>query len=109
MARVVRAAGTEDPAAFRRSMSARRDRRLAADLAALRRYRHELLTVAVTGASGLVGTVLAALLTAGGHQVVRLVRRPADGPGERTWHPEAPAADLLAGGVRGRLLRAGPR
>jgi uncharacterized protein len=89
--------GTPAPEAFRRSMSAHRHRQLAADLAAHRRYRHDPLTVAVTGASGLVGTALTALLTTGGHQVVRLVRRPAETPGERTWQPEAPAADLLTG------------
>lgn len=85
------------PEAFSRSMAAYRDHRLAADLAAHRRYRHEPLTVAVTGASGLVGTALTALLTTGGHRVVRLVRRPAETPDERTWHPGAPAADLLTG------------
>jgi uncharacterized protein (TIGR01777 family) len=85
------------PEAFLRSMDAYRHHRLAADLAAHRRYRHEPLTVAVTGASGLVGTALTALLTTGGHQIVRLVRRAAETPGERTWQPEEPAADLLAG------------
>ncbi|MGW5746361.1 TIGR01777 family oxidoreductase [Amycolatopsis sp. NPDC003861] len=88
---------TPVPEAFLRSMFAYRHRQLAADLAAHRRYRHDPLTVAVTGASGLVGTALTALLTTGGHRVVRLVRRPAESPGERTWQPEAPAADLLAG------------
>ncbi|WP_410597367.1 TIGR01777 family oxidoreductase [Amycolatopsis sp. lyj-23] len=88
---------TPVPEAFLRSMFAYRHRRLAADLAAHRRYRHEPLTVAVTGASGLVGTVLTALLTTGGHRVVRLVRRAAETPDERTWQPEEPAADLLAG------------
>ncbi|ADJ49094.1 NAD-dependent nucleoside-diphosphate sugar epimerase [Amycolatopsis mediterranei S699] len=83
--------------AFQRSMAAYRHRQLAADLAAHRRYRHDPLTVAVTGSSGLVGTALTALLTIGGHHVVRLVRRPAETPGERMWRPEAPAADLLTG------------
>ncbi|MEV6827001.1 TIGR01777 family oxidoreductase [Amycolatopsis sp. NPDC051102] len=78
-------------------MSAYRRGRLAADLAAHRRYRHEPLTVAVTGASGLVGTAFTALLATGGHRVVRLVRRPAAAPGEREWRPAQPAADLLAG------------
>lgn len=88
---------TPVPAALLRSMFAYRHRQLAADLAAQRRYWHEPLTVAVTGASGLVGTALTALLTTGGHRVVRLVRRPARTPDERTWQPEDPAADLLAG------------
>ena len=38
------------------------------------------LRVAVTGAGGLVGRTLCALLTTGGHQVVRLQRRAARGP-----------------------------
>ena len=49
----------------------------------------------MTGASGLVGSALRAMLTSGGHRVVSLVRRPAQGPDERYWDPEAPAADLL--------------
>ncbi|MEU0793511.1 TIGR01777 family oxidoreductase [Amycolatopsis sp. NPDC005961] len=88
---------TPVPAAVLRSMFAYRHRQLAADLAAQRRYWHEPLTVAVTGAGGLVGTALTALLTTGGHRVVRLVRRTARTPDERTWRPEEPAADLLAG------------
>ncbi|MDX3195812.1 TIGR01777 family oxidoreductase [Streptomyces sp. MN03-5084-2B] len=90
-------AGLAAPEAFLHSMSAHRRRQRAADLAALLRYRHDPLTVAVTGASGLVGTALTALLATGGHRVVRLVRRPAEAPGERTWHPGEPAAGLLAG------------
>ncbi|WP_370961602.1 TIGR01777 family oxidoreductase [Amycolatopsis sp. cg9] len=88
---------TPVPAAALRSMFAYRYRQLAADLAAQRRYWHEPLTVAVTGASGLVGTALTALLTTGGHRVIRLVRRSARTPDERTWRPEEPDADLLAG------------
>lgn len=88
---------TAVPAAVLRSMFAYRHRQLAADLAAQRRYWHEPLTVAVTGASGLVGSALTALLTTGGHRVVRLVRRAPRTPDERTWRPEEPAADLLAG------------
>nr|WP_225956657.1 TIGR01777 family oxidoreductase [Amycolatopsis lexingtonensis] len=88
---------TPVPAAALRSMFAYRYRQLAADLAAQRRYWHEPLTIAVTGASGLVGTALTALLTTGGHRVIRLVRRAARTPDERTWRPEEPAEDLLAG------------
>ncbi len=43
-------------------------------------------TVAITGASGLVGTALSALLTTGGHRVVPVVRRPARA-GEISWNP----------------------
>lgn len=55
------------------------------------------LTVAITGASGTVGSALAALLTTGGHRVVPLVRRPPRRPEERSWDPDDPATDLLAG------------
>lgn len=53
------------------------------------------LTIAVTGASGLVGTALCAFLSTGGHQVIRLVRREPVNSGERRWDPEHPAADLF--------------
>lgn len=54
-------------------------------------------TIAVTGASGTVGTALCALLSTSGHRVVRLSRTPGGGPGSRTWDPSAPAGDLLDG------------
>lgn len=50
--------------------------------------------IAVTGASGLVGSTLVPLLSAGGHRVTRLVRRAA-GDGEATWDP-AGGVDLSA-------------
>jgi uncharacterized protein (TIGR01777 family) len=43
--------------------------------------------VAVTGASGLIGSALVRWLEADGHRVTRLVRRAA-GPGEISWDPE---------------------
>ena len=91
---------TPVPAAALRQMFAYRHRQLAADLTTLRwarLYRNEPLTVAVTGSSGLVGTALTALLSTGGHRVIKLVRRPAAGAGERQWQPGQPAPDLLAG------------
>jgi uncharacterized protein (TIGR01777 family) len=45
------------------------------------------LHVAVTGASGLIGSALIRRLEADGHRVTRLVRRAA-GPGEIHWDPE---------------------
>jgi len=78
-------------------MFAYRHRQLADDLTALRTYRHDALTVAVTGASGTVGQSLVPLLTTAGHRVVRLVRRTTRTPDERTWSPDAPAPDLLDG------------
>ena len=73
---------TPVPAAALRQMFAYRHRQLAADLAAhrwARIHRSEPMTVAVTGASGLVGTALSALLSTGGHRVIKLVRHPAQG------------------------------
>lgn len=55
------------------------------------------LTVAVSGASGTIGRALVPALTGAGHRVVRLVRRPSSGAGERTWDPAAPAPGLLNG------------
>ena len=46
------------------------------------------MKVAVSGASGLIGTALVAELGRQGHEVTRLVRREA-GPGEASWNPAA--------------------
>lgn len=54
-------------------------------------------TIAVTGASGLVGSALCAFLTTGGHRVVRLVRREPRGADERRWDPRHPSPTLLEG------------
>lgn len=79
-----------------RPMLVYRHRQLADDLAAHAAASAAPMTVAVTGASGLIGSQLTAFLTTGGHRVVRLVRRE-PGPGERRWEPDAPAPDLLDG------------
>lgn len=47
------------------------------------------MRVLVTGASGLIGRELEAELGRRGHEVTRLVRRPAAGAGEATWDPAA--------------------
>ena len=60
------------------------------------------LAVAVTGASGLVGSALTAFLTTGGHRVIRLVRRPARGEDERQWNPDAARAGPVGRGRRRR-------
>jgi uncharacterized protein (TIGR01777 family) len=51
------------------------------------------LRVAVTGASGLIGSALVGRLAAEGHRVAPLVRRPA-GKGEIRWNPEAGRLDV---------------
>jgi uncharacterized protein (TIGR01777 family) len=61
------------------------------------------LTVAMTGASGLVGSALAAFLSTGGHRVARFVRsreeaaqpRPWDAPA-LYWNPDTDEIDLPA-------------
>ena len=45
------------------------------------------MRVVVAGSSGLIGTALVASLRRAGHDVDRLVRRPAAGPDEITWNP----------------------
>jgi uncharacterized protein (TIGR01777 family) len=57
------------------------------------------MRIAVTGASGLIGSALTRSLTAEGHEVVRLVRRAPSGPDEVRWDPEAGTVDTagLAG------------
>ena len=97
---VVDVVSTPVPARVLRPMFAYRHRQLAADLAVHARAREvcpEPLTVALTGASGLIGSSLAALLTTGGHRVIRLVRRAPQRADEREWRPDAPDPELLAG------------
>ncbi|MCT1463514.1 MULTISPECIES: TIGR01777 family oxidoreductase [Corynebacterium] len=55
------------------------------------------LTVAMTGASGLVGTALAAQLGTAGHTVIALSRSRGEGAGTRHWDVDKPAANLLSG------------
>jgi uncharacterized protein (TIGR01777 family) len=54
------------------------------------------LKVAVTGASGLVGSALGPFLTTGGHEVVRLVRRSPRGESEIRWDPARGEVDGAA-------------
>lgn len=51
------------------------------------------MRVVVAGSSGLIGTSLVARLRAGGHEVLRLVRRPPAAPDERGWDPPAGRID----------------
>ncbi|MEV0674695.1 TIGR01777 family oxidoreductase [Mycobacterium sp. NPDC050441] len=91
---------TPIPGQFLRSMFAYRHRQLADDLASHQRARaHGVkpLIVAVTGASGLVGSALTAFLSTGGHRVIRLVRHATAKPDERQWNPYDPHPELLVG------------
>jgi uncharacterized protein len=74
-----------------------RHQQLADDLGAHQRMGGRLLTVAVTGSSGLIGTALCAYLSTGGHRVIRLVRRSPRHPEERVWDPERPNPAALEG------------
>jgi uncharacterized protein len=57
--------------------------------------------IAVSAASGLIGTALVRELAGGGADVVRLVRRPARSSAEIRWQPEAPSGGLDAGALAG--------
>ncbi|MFQ6396456.1 TIGR01777 family oxidoreductase [Nocardia sp. KC 131] len=98
--RIVDRVATPVPAFALRSMFEYRYRQIADDLAAHGRAARAGFgssTVAVTGASGLVGSALAAFLTTGGHTVIRLVRHAPSNANERRWDPADPAADLFDG------------
>lgn len=68
---------------------------LGADLDLHARAGLSPLHIAVTGASGLVGSALVPFLTTGGHRVTRLVRR-SPGTGEAQWQPDAGRIDAAA-------------
>ncbi|ROR82174.1 hypothetical protein SAMN06295974_3067 [Plantibacter flavus] len=51
------------------------------------------MRIVIGGASGLIGTALGRSLETEGHEVVRLVRRPARGAGEAEWDPLAGVLD----------------
>lgn len=46
-----------------------------------------MITIAITGASGLIGGALSRALAARGDRVIALVRRAPRGPSERSWDP----------------------
>lgn len=54
------------------------------------------MRIAVTGASGLIGSALVPHLTRRGHDVVRFVRRVPSAPDEATWDPQAGTTDVDA-------------
>jgi uncharacterized protein len=59
------------------------------------------MRIAVSAASGLIGSALAADLEADGADVVRLVRRPARSPAEISWNPLAAADGLDPAALQG--------
>lgn len=88
------------PGAALRSTFVYRHRQLADDLAAHQDAAlcgPRPLVIAVTGASGLVGSQLTAMLSTGGYEVIRLVRRSPRRADERLWDPQRPAPGLLDG------------
>ena len=52
------------------------------------------MKVAITGSSGLIGSALVMHLHSTGHDVLRVVRRPATAPNEVTWDPTHGTIDL---------------
>lgn len=91
---------TRLPGSTLTGMFAFRQNQLREDMLALARFKElgdtSTLTIAITGSRGLVGRALTAQLRTGGHTVIQLVRGEAK-PGQRTWDPEHPSPDLLAG------------
>lgn len=80
-------------------MFAYRHRQTAADLAAHERARERgtpTMHIAVTGATGLIGSALVPFLTSGGHRVTRITRRSPRGPDEVRWDPAAGTLDADA-------------
>lgn len=66
------------------------------------------MRVAVTGASGLIGTALVPALRERGHEVLRLVRRDPAAHDEVRWDPESGEVDLAAlHGIDGVIHLAG--
>lgn len=89
---------TSLPARLLRPMFRYRHDQLAADIASMqwsRELHPEPLTIAVSGASGTVGSALVPFLRVLGHRVITLVRGQSDQADERHWVPEAPSPDLL--------------
>jgi uncharacterized protein (TIGR01777 family) len=64
--------------------------------------------IAVSGASGLIGSALVPEIEAAGHEVVRLVRSRAAAPGAVVWDPDAGTIDVAAlAGIDGAVHLSG--
>jgi len=57
--------------------------------------------IAITGASGLIGTALVGHLRSEGHTVQRFVRRPVVAPDEIQWDPKTGYVDIRSEERRG--------
>ncbi len=79
-----------------RRLFAFREHQLREDLALHARLGALPAQVLVSGASGLIGTQVVALLTTGGHRVTRLVRHDPRSDDEARWAPEDGAIDADA-------------
>ena len=89
------------------SMFAYRHNTTRDDLAAHAKFQEiGHMQIAITGASGLVGSTLVPLLTTGGHQVTKLVRRKA-GEGEATWDPQGEFDGAALDGINAVVHLAG--
>lgn len=75
-----------------RKVFAARGTRVAADLAFHARYPVSPKRILIAGATGMIGTQVAALLSSGGHEVRRLVRSSPRGS-DATWDPGAHKLD----------------
>lgn len=95
--RITDTVDTYIPAVALRSAFAYRQHQLSNDLAFINSLpATKPLVIAITGASGLVGSHLRAQLTTAGHRVISLTRgKPS--AGERHWNPDNPDQDLLRG------------
>ncbi len=54
------------------------------------------MLVAVTGSTGMIGSVLVSSLVADGHEVLRFTRSPSPGPGAARWDPAGGTIDSEA-------------
>ena len=66
------------------------------------------MRIAISGASGLIGSALVTALESGGHEVVRVVRTQPAGPQEVGWDPETGTIDAVAlAGIDGAVHLSG--